>query len=314
MIYELYSHRKKKIPRSGEEDVYQYDTVPKALRVQVQQILVEAIGPQYLVDGYTLSSYSHNPEAWQFIHKTLCRELGVHKLAAGGLEIEQVLDYIGTPGIEGFLDALELSARVIERVIGDYNDHKRKEHGIKETANEAIGEINHRLRECGLGYRYEDGTLIRVDSEFSHELIIKPALNVLRGKEFAGAQVEFLEAHRFYRAGEYSQAIVEAAKSFESTLKAACNINGWRYEKGARASDLLKKVRSEGLWPAYLDGSFDQLLATLSSGLPKVRNEEGAHGQGAVIRAVPEYIATYALHLAAAKIRLIAEAAYARKH
>jgi hypothetical protein len=62
------------------------------------------------------------------------------------------------------------------------------------------------------------------------------------------------------------------------------------------------------LWPDYLDASFDQLIATLSSGLPKVRNDAAAHGQGAEIRNTPPYVAAYALHLAAAKIVLIAEA------
>ncbi len=47
-------------------------------------------------------------------------------------------------------------------------------------------------------------------------------------------------------------------------------------------------------FPDYLDKSFDQLIATLSSGLPRVRNEEGAHGQGAKPRATPPYVAAYA--------------------
>lgn len=68
-------------------------------------------------------------------------------------------------------------------------------------------------------------------------------------------------------------------------------------------------VRQKGLWPDYLDTSFDQLVATLASGLPKVRNEQAAHGQGAKVRSVPDFVAAYALHLAGSKIRLISEAA-----
>jgi hypothetical protein len=47
-------------------------------------------------------------------------------------------------------------------------------------------------------------------------------------------------------------------------------------------------------------------VATLASGLPKIRNEDGAHGQGAEVRAVPPYVAEYALDLAAPKIRFVA--------
>jgi hypothetical protein len=46
----------------------------------------------------------------------------------------------------------------------------------------------------------------------------------------------------------------------------------------------------------------------LQSGLPKVRNDAGGHGQGGVPRETPGYIASYALHLAAAKIVLLVEA------
>ena len=82
----------------------------------------------------------------------------------------------------------------------------------------------------------------------------------------------------------------------------------WEYQQGAGASDLLKVVRKNELLPSYLDASFDQLAATLKSGLPKVRNEEGSHGQGATPRETPGYVTSYALHLAAANILFLAEA------
>ena len=117
-----------------------------------------------------------------------------------------------------------------------------------------------------------------------------------------------MKAHGHYRAGETKDAITDANNAFESTLKAICDQRGWQYSNGARASDLLKVVRENGLLPSYLDNSFDQLAATLKSGLPKVRGEEGAHGQGAIPRETPDYVASYALHLAAAKILFLAQA------
>ena len=92
-----------------------------------------------------------------------------------------------------------------------------------------------------------------------------------------------MKAHGHYRAGEMKDAITDANNAFESTLKSDLRAKGaWQYSNGARASDLLKVVRENGLLPSYLDNSFDQLAATLKSGLPKVRGEEGAHGQGAI--------------------------------
>ena len=285
--------------------------MPKRLRVQIQQILNDAIGPQYRLDGYSVYTPAHNPDGWQTVHKLLCRELGRHRIIDShyDLENEGVLNFIGQADVEGFLDALELCCVLIDKVVRSWHDGLRQQKGISQDPEEALSEINYRLRENALGYQYADGQIMRVDSLFAHEEIVKPALKVLNGAKFEGAQEEFIEAHRHYRAGEFQQSIVSAGKAFESALKAVCAIKGWTYEKSARASDLLKIIRSKGLWPDYLDGSFDQLLATLASGLPKVRNDAGAHGQGPEPKRVPSYVAGYALHLCAAKMILLSEAA-----
>ena len=65
-------------------------------------------------------------------------------------------------------------------------------------------------------------------------------------------------------------AVTNANNAFESTLKTICKQRKWQYPQGATASNLLNIVRENGLLPNYLDNSFDQLVATLKSGLPKV--------------------------------------------
>ena len=154
--------------------------------------------------------------------------------------------------------------------------------------------------------------MFRVDSELIHSEVVRPALRYLHQKGFEGPRDEFLQAHA-YRVGETKDAITDANNAFESTLKAIYNQRQWQYQQGARASDLLKVVRQNGLLPNYLDASFDQLAATLKSGLPKVRNAAGAHGQGATPRETPDHVAAYALHLAAAKILFLVEAHEAMK-
>ena len=71
---------------------------------------------------------------------------------------------------------------------------------------------------------------------------------------------------------------------------------------------MIKVLRANKLFPEFADKSFEQLLGTLKSGLPVVRNETGAHGQGAEPIETPEYVAVYALDLAASKIRLLYDA------
>ena len=153
-----------------------------------------------------------------------------------------------------------------------------------------------------------EGKIIRVDSELIHSEVVKPALRYLNEPGFEGPLDEFMRAQGHYRSGEIEDAITDANNAFESTLKVICDKREWKYPSGARASDLLNIVRNEGLFPSYLDNSFNQFYATLKSGLPKLRGEEGAHGQGPEPRRTPEYMGSYALHLAAANILFLVEA------
>jgi hypothetical protein len=62
------------------------------------------------------------------------------------------------------------------------------------------------------------------------------------------------------------------------------------------------------LIPKYLTSHFEALVTTLEAGLPTVRNKTSSHGQGKSPVAVPEYIAAYALHVAASNISLLVKA------
>jgi hypothetical protein len=310
-VLDLYS-RRKKLAEEGAPDVFVYDRVPGILRGQVQHIWDDALGRYWVPrGGYGASVPSHNNEVWNFLRNQLCREKGVLSLAGydGHRSREDLLGYVHREkDVDAWLDAIELSFRYIDRVLGRKTQYERKELTLKQAPDDAIAELNTRFRYAAFGYRYEDGRIMRMDSELIHAEVVKPALRFLADPRFEGPRDEFRSAHGHYRAGELKDAITDANNAFESTMKAICGLKGWAYPAGTRASDLLKVIRAEGLLPEYLDASFDQLAATLRSGLPKVRNEEGSHGQGAQRREPPDYIAGYALHLAAAKIVLLFEA------
>jgi HEPN domain-containing protein len=304
MIYKLFSQREEEA-KGQEHDVYQYETAPKKLRVQIQQILGDAIGCYYTPGIYSMSTPDNNNAGWDMVKKILCREFGLHELAPAEDNREQVLTYLGQANIREFLDSLEVCCRYIDKVVGQLDEHYLETRSITQKPKDALEEINHRLRQSSLGFQYESGNLLRVDSQFLHEEVVKPAIQLLAHPAFEGAQAEFLTAHRLYRDGDFPQAIVEAGKAFESVLKAACSLKGWEFAKSDRAPELLKIIRQQGLWPEYFDKSIDQLLATLNSALPQLRNNAGAHGQGAIVTATPRAYVEYALNLSAAKILLI---------
>jgi len=207
-----------------------------------------------------------------------------------------------------WLDVVELCFRCIERFCGKFDLHARQIRQITIAAKDAVDELNERFRRAGFGYRYEGGQIFRIDTEFMHQEATLPALKLLSDPRFLGADQEFRAAHSHLKAGEFKDCTVDALNALESTMKAICEAKGWKYEKGARASDLVKILRSNNLFPEVADQSIDQLLATLKSGLPVVRNKTGGHGQGAKPIETPEHIAIYALNLAASKIRLLYDA------
>ena len=294
-VSDLYS-RRKQVAEGNVPDVYVYGELPGELRIQVVYIWREAVGLD-------------NPNGWSTIHNVVAREHGVMLLARGRDARRQCEGFLRAErAVDRVLDIIEVSFRYIEIQFPRLRDYERQGLGITVTSKSAVEELNVRFRQAGVGYRFESGQIVRIDSELIHSEVVQPALGYLQQRGFEGPRDEFLKAHGHYRAGETKEAITNANNAFESTLKAICDQRGWQYAGGATASQLVKVVKQKGLLPSYLDKSFDQLAATLQSGLPKVRDEQGAHGQGALPRKTPDYVAAYALHLAAAKILFLAEA------
>lgn len=297
----LFSKRRRAELRQGQAEVYVYDDVPPALRAQVVHIWNDAIGQDTGNDPVF--------ELWQFLHNAMAREKGVLALGQFGSDKERCVSwFLHSADTDDALDMIELSFRVIERFLGEKDHYWRERNGIAVSATDAIKELNHRFREHSLGYRFENGILIRQDSQFIHSEVVKPVLSALAAEPFGKANEEFMTAHKHYRDGSNKDAIVAAQRAFESTLKAICVSKKWAIPEGARASELVTTVRNCGLFPAYLDKSFDTYVAMLKTGLPGVRNNAGGHGEEPSAAPVPDYIAGYAIHLAATNILLAVEA------
>lgn len=301
-IHDVYSKRAKRA--SGNfGDVYEYDTMPKTLRVQIQQIFDDALGDKYDTNEQGPS------KSWNAIRDIVRKEHGIHTLQgkpSSTDDIPHCLEH--SENIMLLLDVLETGLWVIETHFRNFDLTDRRRRGIKLAPREAVSDANTRMREAAFGFQYERGKLIRVDSQIVHAEVVKPALHLLSDPRFSGAEKEYLDAHAHYRQSEFKDAIVDANNAFESTLKTICELRKWEVKSGARASDLLKVVRQNGLMPDYLDNSFDQLYGTLANGLPKVRNNEGGHGDGSTPKEVPQHVAAYALHLAATNIVFMVEA------
>ena len=303
-IFNIFSKRYKKL--LGEiPEVYRHEIIPEGLRVQIIHIWSDifekpqhdVLGGPYYPDATT--------KVFKEIHDILCREYGLLYLTerrdSAIVSVHKFL--LGTEETVKAIDVIELSFRRIDNYV-------RNQLGVfyaKISPNEAIAELNHRFQEHRVGYQYESGQIIRIDSEFIHSEAMKPALKMLSDPMYEGANEEFRKAHKHYRKRRYKECMNECLKAFESCIKTICEAKGWNHDNknGIR---LIQIVFDKGLIPSFIQTHFTALRKTLEDGALNPRNQRSAHGQGSKIIPVPEYMAAYALHLTASNILFLAKA------
>jgi hypothetical protein len=278
------------------------------LRVQLFQIINDGIGGWYTPRGNT-NAFTQG--VYAKIVGILRREYGTFhlnslrlKATGSGTVLDELKGHILEASTEQVLDAVELSCLELETLLDD--GPQRSEVGRRVKA--AVDEINHRFREHGLGYEFASGEMIRIDSELVHVEAVKPALVLLREKGFEGAQEEFLNAFDHYRKGNTKEALTDALKAIESTMKVICTKRQWTYEEGVSSKKLIAVCLEKGLIPSYWQSHFTSLRSMLESSVPTARNKNGAHGQGVEIQQVPDYLASYVLHMTASTIVFLVKA------
>jgi len=268
------------------------------LRNQVIHIWRDAIG----LPGKSIPANN----IYNLIHRILCREYGLFSLGKGHYDEDNIVKFFLEADAEHALDVIELTMQVIDNQVRTAG--YRATTGAKISADEAVAELNARFLEHGIGYQFLSGELVRKDSEYLHQEVIKPTLALLQDKRYTGAQDEFLKAHEHYRHGNTKECLNECLKAMESTLKTICKSKGWTFQETDTAKTLLDVCFQNNLVPSYLQTQYAALRSTLESGAPTLRNKLGGHGQGAEKIEVPLYYAAYMLHLTGSTIHFLIEA------
>lgn len=303
-IFDIFSKRKEAASKTAP-DVYRYDVIPEELRIQLVHICHEVIGNPATASG------EHILNDYNAIVQILRKEWGVFTLANNHLPHSQQHNYselierFATDGdADRVLDIVELMCLTIDVRV---RDRRWLGHASK-IADQALEEINARFRQHAVGYRYSDKRIMRIDSELTHEEIVKPALTVLRDPIYSTAQAEFLKAHAHYRKAENSNALIECCKAFESTMKIICAKRRWLVDKNAPASALVKACLDNGLVPEFWQGHLSGLKNILENAIPTPRNKLGGHGAGAAPHHVSDELAGYVLNMTASTILFLGEA------
>lgn len=295
-IVNLYSKRKNAKERPPS-DVYTYDSIPKSLRSQLKQMINEGV-----------NNVSSNYNSYQYLHiqrgtiksavSILRREYGRDELSRQHYqgELAELLGFIDECSVDEFLDCVELYARMIE-IAPDLRS---------DEASSYIVEINHRLREAGLGYELIEAKIIRIDSTILHSEVLKPTLTILSSEViYRGAEQEIHLAFEKFKQNDNKGAVHEALKAFESTMKAIIDKRNWGRDEGATASKLIAICLSNELIPSYMQTHFSALKSILESGVPTIRNKTSGHGQGSSIKNLDDHYASYTLYTALANIKLL---------
>lgn len=284
--------RRKRIASGVAGDVYSYDSITNKVRVQIVHIIVDGLE--------RVSDYSRNRPFWSYIVETMRKEKGVFRLGdkyenwseeyCNWLLTEKEIDYV--------LDGVELAMHAISGFKGEYQ---------QDEFVSLNGELNARFDEAGIGFQFVSGKIIQIDQQIIHKEIVLPALQLLHDKRFAGGNNEYLDAHQFYRNGDFESCLIECGKALESVLKVLGTERKWGINPNDTASKLIAAAFSLGFVPMYMQAQFTALRSVLESGTPVVRNKMAGHGAGGQVRQVDRHLAAYQLHQTAAAIVFLIE-------
>jgi hypothetical protein len=296
---DLYSKRMSR-ERGELPDLFVHNIIPLKLRRQVILIFEDA----FKLNDPTPSSQS----SLNRVVDALRLAYGMLSLAPGLTKAEELFGFFDDAPVEQALDVIQRCMRELETLSRLFQKTKLKSLVSVKHPADVAAQLNARFKEAGVGFQYERGLIMRVDSGFLQDQVIMPALLLLSVPAYEGADDEFRKAHEHYRHGRAKEAINECLKAIESTLKVICTKRGWTFEKTDAAKRLIAIVFKHGLLPAMFQTQFSSFQTLLESGVPTLRNRTSGHGQGEQVVDVPGYFVSYALHLTATTIVFLVQA------
>lgn len=289
---ELFSRRNR--DRKQDPEVYLYSDFSEAFRNQCIHIINDILDKA--------NQLRHRSELSEMICSNYAREKGLKYLPGNYGYVnntDAIRKYCDNSKNEDFLDFLDYVFGVLsDSRVADYYGPT-----YRECVNDGIDELNLRFRQRFLGYEFINGEIIQKTNEFTHQEIIKHALRILNDDRFQGANDEYLTAFDHLRAGNNKDAILNAGKAFESTMKVICIELRYPFEPNKdTAKTLIQVLRQNNFFPAYLETYLNNLCALLREGAPVVRNKESGHGQGEEVRSTADEYVEYVLNSVASNI------------
>jgi AbiJ N-terminal domain 4 len=306
---ELYS--KRKMAAENPPTQYRYD-LPTEFRNQVIFVWAQSVGyretaiPRRPVAPYDLENMAIL-QVNQFFNRILNAFCEAHYLLSlpdsGQFDGPCVAlrAYFQKCSDDDALDIIELTFQEMFTAQEDLNFGAYIQPALK--ASEAIEKLNQRFQEHAIGFRLEQGRIVRLDSEFLHSETTEQALTLMHSKSYEGALEEFQLALKYYRQGpsHYDDCLTNCLKAVESTLQKIIESHSWEIPGKAKFDNLLTEVKKKGLFPPFLGGHLGELEKFLQA-VAVIRNEEGGHGSGSLPNEIPDHLIAYQIHLTGSAI------------
>jgi len=294
-LLDLYSRRNKPLP-----DVFVYD-LSDVFRTQFVHMLQDAFNGEHNSAG-TVAEISD-------LGRKMRREFGVFKLTDKDQANTDLTRFVLIGDTDRVLDVIEQATRCVLDCYERQRSSRAASDWVDPRGPNFVNELNQRLRIAGIGYEFNKGSIIRVDSSVVHAEVVRPALLLLADPLYANADDEYRDAHKHYREGDYDDCLVGCGRALETVLKTICKEKNWAYDPAATARPLIQTVIKNGLVRASSEEQLNQLSGLLVTTVPTPRNKEGGHGKGPDGVPPTEKVARYLLHQTAATILLLVESA-----
>ncbi len=156
-------------------------------------------------------------------------------------------------------------------------------------------ELNSFFSDNNLPWLLSNGKIVKIDAKQFELDIKRKTLEQMKelsdsDSKFSSAFNELQKAVEFYKKEDYSEAITNACKCYESVMKVILNVN-----KG-RPNDMLEKIKEKLDLPQTINpsGMKDNVLMSL----PYIRNNATSHGAGINQVIISKELANLGINLA----------------
>lgn len=190
--------------------------------------------------------------------------------------------------------------------------------GIKEfkmymalLRKEWVDTINETLSDALVNYKFDIklNSIVSTFTEYQNIIIDRAEENLFEDADFELASKEFKDAYINITKNQYKDCILNINKALESVLKVICIKLNYTKSNNEKMGTYLSLLRDNNFYGdnKLIDNNLTNLIKSMDSGLPTIRNKTASHGSGIVKNDPTEYLTRYAFFSGINAINLIIE-------